>query len=198
MRTSRGERRQAPRGFDFSNGRAAWLGQHILPYEASLRAQLMRWRVPDDLDVDDIIQETYARLATLDDVESIRHPRAYFVRAARSIILMHVRRSRVVSIQAVEHIEQLAIPSDEPGPDVQASDRQQLQLLAAMIARQPKASRAAMTLRLAHGLSHHEIGDRLGMTANAVQKCLARTLASCVRQLGRSDADMPELSKIPS
>lgn len=178
-----------------SNDRALWLSRNILPHESALRAQLSRWRVPHDLDVDDIIQETYAKLATLQDVESIRYPKAYFFQAARSIILMHVRRSRVVSIQAVEQLDQLGIASDEPGPEVQTSDRQQLRLLAGMIARLPGASRAAMTMRLAHGLSHHEIGAKLGMTANAVQKSLARSLASFVRQLGRDGMDDPETAR---
>jgi RNA polymerase sigma factor (sigma-70 family) len=195
---SRRERHALPRSFDFSNARAAWLSRNILPHEPALRAQLLRWRVPHDLDIDDIVQETYAKLATLDDVESIRYPRAYFFQAARSVVLMHARRSRVVDIQAVEQIEQLGVASDEPGPDVQAADRQQLRLLASMIADLPKASRTAMTLRLSHGLSHNEIGDRLGMTANAVQKCLSRSLSSFVRQLGRTGADVMEGSEIRS
>lgn len=172
-------------GRDYSSGRAAWLSRHILPHESALRAHLNRWRFPDGLDVDDVIQETYAKLATLDEVESIRNPRAYFFQIARSIILMHVRRSRVVSIQAVEQIEQLAVASDEPGPDVQASDRQQLHLLAKLIAGLPPANRAAMTLRLVHELSHREIGARLGISANAVQKSLAKSLSTFVQQLGR-------------
>src|SRR5690606_23751889 len=119
---------------------------------------LLRRRLPDDLEVDDVIQESYAKLATLEDISGIRNPRAYFFQIARSVILMHVRRSRVVSIQTVEQIEQLSVASDDPGPDVQASDRQQLHMLAAMIAALPKAARAAMTLRLTHDLSHREIG----------------------------------------
>jgi len=162
-----------------------WLSRHILPHESALRAQLSRWRVPNDLDVDDVVQEAYARLAMLDDVDDIRNPKAYFFQIARSIILMHVRRSRVVSIQAVEHIDQLALASDAPGPDVQVSDRQQLHLLARMIAGLPGTSRAAMTLRLVHELSHREIGDRLGMSTNAVQKCLAKSLSSFIQQLSR-------------
>jgi len=169
---------------NFPNQRVAWLSRHILPHEPALRAQLSRWRVPDDLDDDDVIQESYARLATLEDVDAIRNPKAYFFQIARSIILMHVRRSRVVSIQAVERIEQLGIASEEPGPDVQAADRQQLHLLATMIAALPSSSRMAMTLRLVHELSHREIGERLGMTANAVQKCLAKTLSTFIQQLG--------------
>lgn len=190
-------RRKAP-GVDrcnFSNARAVWLSRQILPHEPALRAQLYRWRVPDGLDVDDIIQETYAKLAMLEEVEGIRNPRAYFFQVARSVILMHVRRSRVVSIQAVEQIEQLSVASDDPGPDEQVSDRQQLHLLATMIAGLPKASQAAMTLRLVHELSHREIGERVGMTANAVQKCLAKSLSTFMRQLGRGGTGDAEASR---
>jgi len=178
-------RRAVPGRVSVPDGRAVWLSRHILPHEPALRAQLWRWRVPDDLDADDIVQETYARLATLDDVEDIRNPRAYFFQIARSIILMHVRRSRIVSIQAVAQVEQLAVACDAPGPDVQAADRQQLHQLATMIAGLSSMSRTAMVLRLVHELSHREIGARLGMTPNAVQKSLAKSLASFIQQLGR-------------
>ena len=181
---------------NFSTGRALWLSRHILPHEPALRAQLSRWRVPDGLDADDVIQETYAKLSMLDDVEGITSPKAYFFQVARSVILMHVRRSRVVSIQAVEQIDQLGVASDDPGPDEQVSDRQQLHQLATMIAGLPTSSRAAMTLRLVNELSHREIGERLGMTANAVQKCLAKSLSTFMRQLGRGGSIGSEASRI--
>jgi RNA polymerase sigma-70 factor (ECF subfamily) len=184
-----------PSRFDMSGSRAAWLSRNILAHEPALRAQLSRWRVPDDLEVDDIVQETYAKLAMLDDVEAIRNPKAYFFQIARSIILMHVRRSRVVSIQAVEQIEQLSVASDEPDPEVQTSDRQQLHFLAKMIAALPAISQTAMTLRLVHELSHREIGERLGMSPNAVQKSLAKSLSTFVQRLGRGGMDASEASK---
>lgn len=180
---------------DFSTSRALWLSRHILPHEPSLRAQLSRWRVPNGLEADDVIQEAYAKLATVDEVESIRNPKAYFFQIARSVLLMHVRRSRVVSIQAVEKIEQIAVASDEPGPDVQASDRQQLHLLATMIAGLSKINRTAMILRLVHELSHREIGAQLGMSPNAVQKCLAKSLSSFIQQLGRGGTNGSQASK---
>ena len=184
-----------PCRFDTSGSRAAWLSRNILPHEPALRAQLGRWRVPDDLEADDVIQETYAKLAVLDDVESIRNPKAYVFQIARSIILMHVRRSRVVSIQAVEQIEQLNVASDEPDPETQTSDRQQLHYLAKMIAALPAAAQSAMTLRLVHELSHKEIGERLGMSPNAVQKSLAKSLSTFVQRLGRGGSDASEASR---
>lgn len=180
--------------FDFSKGRALWLSRQILPHEPALRAQLKRWRIPGDLEIDDVIQEAYAKLVTLEDIDGIRNPKAYFFQIAKSIVLMHVRRSRVVSIQAVEQLEQLHIASDEPGPDVQASDRQQLHLLAQMIAALPGPSQAAMKLRLVQDFSHREIGEKLGMTANAVQKSLAKSLAVFMQQLGRGGSDASDAS----
>jgi RNA polymerase sigma-70 factor (ECF subfamily) len=175
--------------------RAAWLSRNILPHECALRAHLSRWRLPDDLDADDVVQEAYAKLAMLDDVDGIRNPKAYFFQAARSIVMMHVRRLRVVSFQAIDRIDQLGLASEDPGPDVQVSDRQQLHLIGKLIAELPSLSRAAMTLRLVHELSHREIGARLGMTPNAVQKSLTKSLSTFVRQLGRGGRDGSDASK---
>src|SRR5690606_11341397 len=89
-----------------SDDRAIWLARHVLPHEPALRAWLARWRL-EDLLVDDIVQETYSVLAAREAVDDIRNPRSYFFQTARSIILMHLRRSRVVSIRAVEDLERM-------------------------------------------------------------------------------------------
>lgn len=180
---------------ELSNDRAAWLSRQILPHEPALRAFLSRGTMPHDLDVDDVVQEAYAKLATLEDVEAVRNPRAYFCQVARSIILMHIRRSRVVSIQAVEQVDRLGVACDYPGPDVQVADRQQLRLLAEMIAALPDASRDAMTLLLVKERSHREIGEQLGMSTNAVQKRLAKSLSTFIRELGRGGTDGSQASR---
>lgn len=182
-------------GCDFSAERALWLSRNILPHEPALRAQLSRWRLPDGLDAGDVVQECYAKFAMMDAVAEIRSPKAYLFQIARSIILMHLRRSRIVSIQAVERIDALGVSADEPLPDEQVSDRQQLHLLAGMIAALPSPAREAMNMRLVQELSHREIGERLGMTANAVQKTLAKCLASFAAQLGRGGFDDVEASR---
>ena len=72
-----------------SDDRAGWLALHVLPCEPRLRSWLARRRVVD-LDIDDIVQETYAVLAELDSVAHIRNPRTYVYSVAHSIILQHV------------------------------------------------------------------------------------------------------------
>lgn len=165
--------------------RAQWLARQILPHEPALRAQLSRWRLPEGLDEDDVVQECYARLASLDSVAEIRTPKNYLFQAARSVIYAHLRHAQVVSIRAVDDLEQIGVAIDEPGPEIQTSDREQLHLLASAIAELPEPGRKAFVLRTIEELSHREIGQRLGMSDNAVQKSVAKSLQFLMRRLGR-------------
>jgi len=177
-----------------SSERAAWIGRHIVRHEFALRAQLARWRLPHDLDADDVIQEAYAKFATLASVSDIRHPRNYLYSVARTIVLMHVRRSRVVSIRAVDDVDTYALPADEPSPEEQVSDREQLHLLALAVSELPDPGRTAFLLRMLDELSHKEIGARLGMSDNAVQKSIAKSLALLMKRIGRGGNASPRAS----
>lgn len=165
--------------------REIWLARHILPYESGLRSQLARWNLPDDLEADDIVQECYSRLAAMEAVAHIHNPRGYLFQIARTIVLSHVRRSRVVSIRTVDNLEAYDLPTDDPTPEEQVSDRQQLHLLALAVAELPERGRRAFLMRAVDGLSHREIGDRLGVTDEAVQKSIAKSLKKFADLLGR-------------
>jgi DNA-directed RNA polymerase specialized sigma24 family protein len=43
----------------------AWVGSHVLPHEAAVRAWLRRW-MGWNQDVDDVLQEAYCRLAAME------------------------------------------------------------------------------------------------------------------------------------
>lgn len=167
-----------------SDDRAVWLARHVLPHEPALRSWLARWRV-EDLLVDDIVQDTYALLAARASVDDIRYPRSYFFQTARSIILMHLRRSRVVSIRAVENMERLGAAADEPSPEQQVSDREELHQLARAIADLPELGRQALTLRVIDGLSQREVGERMGISENAAQKHIAKSIHILMTVFGR-------------
>jgi RNA polymerase sigma factor (sigma-70 family) len=167
-----------------SRHRALWLSQHVLPHEAALRAWLSARRVIN-LDVDDIVQETYAKLAALDSVENIRNARGYFFRTAYSIVLTHVRRARIVPMQAIAEIEFLNLPSDEPLADRKLQDREQLQSLAEAIASMPKSCRHVFVLRRVHGLSQKEVARQLRISENTVEHHMTKAVALLVDLFGR-------------
>ena len=174
--------------------RVRWIARHVLPHEAALRAQIKQWSLPVDLDADDIVQEIYAKFTLMDEVEKIRHPRSYMMTAARNVLLMHLRRAQVVSIVAIESLENFDPADDSPGPEARATDRQQLQRLADKVATFPEPARSAFTLRMIDGLPHRAIGERLGLSENAVQKNIAKSLKLLADWLGRGGNDRSRAS----
>jgi RNA polymerase sigma factor (sigma-70 family) len=158
-----------------SDERAVWLAEHVLPFEAALRAWLSRRRVVD-LEVDDIVQETYAVLAELDSVAHIRNPRTYLYTVAHSIILRHVRHERVVSIEAMADIDRLGIYSDEPSPEEALSNFQELRGIALRIAALPDRCREAFTLRRIHGLAQREVAHKMHISEGTVEKHIGRAI----------------------
>lgn len=178
-----------------SDDRALWIARHILPHEASLRAYLGRWRLPQDLDADDVVQEAYSKFAAMESVDQLRNPRSYLFSVARTIILMHMRHARVISIRAVDDSDASTLAADEPSPETQASDREQLHLLAMAIAELSEPGRRAFLLRVIDELPHREIGKQLGMSDNAVQKSVAKSLVQLMAVLGRGGNDAAGASR---
>lgn len=166
--------------------RTRWLVDNVLPHEPALRAWLgarLRGRLGEHLEVDDVVQETWAVLAGLESVDGVRNPRAYLYTVARSVILQHLRRARIVSIEAVADIDQLPIAEDAHCPERRLAAHQELRRLAERIAALPAKCREAFTLRKVHGLSQREIARRMGISENTVEKHIGKGLRLLMRTL---------------
>jgi len=164
--------------------RAVWLARYILPHELALRAWLSR-RPLAGLEIDDIVQETYAILASLERVDHVQTPRTYMFEVAKSVILQALRRSRIVAFEALAEAEGLEPPSAEPSPETVAADRQELGRLAALIAGLPAKCREAFTLRKVHGLSQREVARRMGVSENTVEKHVGKGISVLMDAMGR-------------
>jgi RNA polymerase sigma factor (sigma-70 family) len=167
--------------------RALWLGQHILPYEPALRAWLSRRRI-GELDVDDIIQDSYARLIMLPNVDGICNPKAYLFQVARSVIATSLRGVKVVTI-AVSDPEALGLAAEEPSAEVQLSDRQELHRLIEAIATLPDPTRTIFRLRRIEQLPQRAIAEKLGMPESTVEKHISRALGRMMDLFGRGGKD---------
>ncbi|MDR6625834.1 sigma-70 family RNA polymerase sigma factor [Caulobacter segnis] len=167
-----------------SHERAIWLARNALPYESALRAWLSR-RPLAGLEVDDIVQETYAILAGLERVDHIVNGRTYMFEVAKSVVLRALRRGRIVAFEALAEAEGMEAPSDEPSPETVAADRQELSRIAALIAGLPAKCREAFTLRKVHGLSQREVARRMGVSENTVEKHVGKGIGVLMDALGR-------------
>lgn len=178
--------------------RALWLADSILPHEAALRAWLCGRRLGTRMEVDDIVQETYAVLVSMDDVGQIRNPRAYLFTTAQSVVLQHLRRARIVSIDTVAEIDRLPGAVDERSPERYTDARQQLSMIGALISSLPVKCRQAFMLRKIEGLSQRQVALRMGISENTVEKHVGkglRILMCAFRSDGTVDAKLASGTK---
>jgi RNA polymerase sigma-70 factor (ECF subfamily) len=143
--------------------------------EPQLRAWL-RQVVPRGLEVDDLVQEAYAKLANLPSDTQITHPKAYLYQIAKRLIAEHIRRAVVVSIDAMTDMIPLALPEDGITPERILSAREELEGLYEAIARLPDSCRQVFILRKFHDMSQRDIAQALQISENSVEKRLTRAL----------------------
>ena len=133
-----------------------------------MRAWLVRSRVSEE-DAEELIQEGYYRLSTLDSVDHIDRPDAYFFSVVRNLLLRRLKRERVVPIDAIAEIESF---SDEcyPSPEQQAGAKLDYDRMLNFIAALPERCGSIVRLRKIEGWSQKEIATHFAMTEKAVEK----------------------------
>ncbi len=175
-----------------SNARALWLAQNIVPHERAIRAWLSR-RAPD-LEIDDIIQEMYARLASLEKIEDIRSPRQYAAQTAVSIALNMTRHARVVPMIPLAAFEDAGLVSLEPSPERILNSQEELRALEKSLQELPPLCRTAFLLRRVEDLSQKEVAEKLGISVKTVEKYMARSVRFLIQTYGRGGTSSSQVS----
>jgi RNA polymerase sigma-70 factor (ECF subfamily) len=173
--------------------RAAWLGRHVLPLEAELRGWL-RNRKTRGLEIDDIIQETYSRLLTIESVEHIRNVRAYTFQIAGSVLIDYLRRLKVVSITPVADIERLQLASEIASPETQVIDRDELARLTHAIVALPVRVREVFVLRRIYGVPQQQVARKLDIAESTVEKHMGRAYLLLMKAFGYGGRPPPDSS----
>jgi RNA polymerase sigma-70 factor (ECF subfamily) len=164
--------------------RGRWLARYVLPHEALIRAKLRDMSLYD-LDVEDVIQEMYAKFLTLPSLESIRYPKQYALLTARGIVIDHVRHSRVVSITSTGNLETLDIAEPEATSEQRMEFQQEIQAVTAALQQLPKMCRETLILRRVEGLSQKEVARRLKISEKTVEKHMANGVRLLIKLFGR-------------
>jgi RNA polymerase sigma factor (sigma-70 family) len=168
--------------------RAQWLAIHIMPLEPQLRRWLARV-APHGLEADDLIQEAYAKLAGLTTVSNISHPKAYLYQTVKRLILDHIRRSKLVSIEAMAEVAVPAVLEEGFTPERILSGRQELERLYRAIARLPAACRSVFMMRKFDDMPQKAIAARLRVSENTIEKRMVRALRMILEDLKTTEKD---------
>ena len=168
--------------------RHRWVATYILPHEGEVRGWLRRHvRTLNGHDVDDLMQEAYARLWTA-EYSKIANGRSYLFAVIRNLLLEQARHARIVPMERLGEIEALLIPSEEPGPDRRVNARQELERLERIVAGLPEQCRRAFQLKKFQNLSQREIALEMDISEKTVEKHLAVALDRVLEAL-KADVD---------
>jgi RNA polymerase sigma factor (sigma-70 family) len=167
--------------------RVRWFAREVLPHEADVRRWLARRiRGLPQFDIDEIVQEAYARLWAA-SADRIVNARPYFFVTARHIVGEMLRRARVVSIETMADIEDLNIADGDGGPERRASGREEVERMGRVLGMLPPKCRQAFELRKFEGLSQREIAARMGISQSTVEKHLIKALRWVMSQMKETD-----------
>ena len=143
--------------------------------EAYLRARLAN---PDD--AAELAQEAYLRMLRVKRADLIRHPQAYLYRIARNLVNEHYVGQRA---HGEADVDPDLLESEEPSPYELAVQARRRELVESAMDELAPKCRAAMVLRWREGLTQAEIGERMGLSRQMVQKYLATGIAHCRKRL---------------
>ena len=155
-----------------------WFSDEVQPHEEALRAYLQA-RCAGLGEVDDIVQETYARMLRAHGAGVIRSTKSLLFTTARNAALDAFRRRRVRPAEplAPEHADR--VPADTPDAAESVSHRQELDLLAEAMAALPPQCREDMLRRYRDGAPCREIAAQLQLSPETIKVHLARGLRRC-------------------
>lgn len=155
-----------------------------LEFEGVLRACLYRY-TRNGSDVEDLLQETYARLLTAgcSNEPEVRSVRAFALTIARNVTFDWLRHKQVVPIELVADMEALDVLDETEQIDEIVNGHQELALLVNAVQDLPDRCRQVFTLRKVYGYSQKEIAGRLQISEHTVEQHLTKAARRCAQAL---------------
>ncbi|MBE9604710.1 sigma-70 family RNA polymerase sigma factor [Acetobacteraceae bacterium H6797] len=162
-----------------------WLDRLFRKEQRRLQRRLTRW-VGCEASAEDVLQDTFLRLASSPSAASADNPSAYLGRAAHHAMVDRLRgpAGRPSGQEALD--EQMASP--EPLPDTVLEHRDRVRRFAAAIQSLPAAQQAMIIAARVDGLSYAAIAERHGTSPAAVEKTIARALKRIALAMGEHEA----------
>jgi RNA polymerase sigma factor (sigma-70 family) len=161
-----------------------WFAEEVLPHEAALRSWL-HGRFPGLQDVDDVVQESYARLLRARETGSIACPRAFLFVTARNLALNHLRHLRHERPEGLAELDASGVLDESAAIPETVARAEDIQLLIRAIQSLPDRCRQIVTLRKIYGQSQKEIARQLEISEHTVEAQGAIGLRKCIEYFRR-------------
>ncbi len=138
---------------------------------------------------EDLVQDLYVRVASLNPGEPVENPSAYLYRLASNLMLDRLRSDKRSTARdgawLQSHRTEMGGESiaDEPSAEQTVSARQRLARMATAIAALPPKTRRAFELHKLEGLTQEETAQAIGVSRKTVEKQIAVALQRLAAKL---------------
>jgi RNA polymerase sigma-70 factor (ECF subfamily) len=138
---------------------------------------------------EDLVQDLYIRVASLDAHEPVDNPSAYLYRLASNLMLDRLRSDRRAGARDSAWLQGQRLEmggesvADEPSAEQTVAGRQRLAQLARGIADLPPKTRRAFELHKLEGLTQEETAKTLGVSRKTVEKQISSALQRLLARL---------------
>lgn len=122
-------------------------------------------------DVDDILQESFARTLEADSKKHVQHPKSYLFIVSRNIAFRE-QQKRAREIQ--REIDDIVMAADEAPADQDLYYSQMLSAFWEALETLPLSHQRAILLRRVYGLSYEQIAKKMNKSVSSVEKYFAR------------------------
>jgi RNA polymerase sigma factor (sigma-70 family) len=161
-----------------------WFTEEVLPHEAALRAWLVS-RFGPSCEVDDLVQETYARLLRAGTAPRPGAAKSFLFATARNLAVDQLRHRDVLAFEPIAESHESHVLEEKPGIAETVGHRQELELLTAAIQSLPDRCRQVLTLRKIYGVPQKEIAAQLGISEHTVEAQVGIGVRRCAEYLAR-------------
>ncbi|MDF0546729.1 sigma-70 family RNA polymerase sigma factor [Sphingobium sp. H39-3-25] len=147
----------------------AWFCREVLPLEPSLTRFIRRFSRSTE-DAIDIRQDVYERALIGASRALPLRAGPYLFTVARNVMINRARRAKVIRMELVTDIQDVAADADWLTPYRHAEARDELRRAQTGLDRLPPRCREVIRLRKVEGLTTQEVADRLRIGRDAVEQ----------------------------
>jgi len=163
---------------------AASLEEFARRYTPALR-RYFRKRESRAADVEDLIQDVFARLAKRSNYDEIKRPEAYLLRAAGNVWRDFLRKKQTHAAAAHDAFQEDQHAREDRSPESVLQGEQSVRAVISALNELPERTRQVFVLCRIEGLRQRCVAERLGVSVSSVEKHMINAVAHLARRLGK-------------
>jgi RNA polymerase sigma factor (sigma-70 family) len=144
-----------------------------------VRSWLMRYfrrRVQNYAEIEDLVQDVFARMVARDSTEPVEHLGGYVLKTASSVLTDWIRRRSSHAANLHVSFEPELHGEEELDPARILGGKEELQAATMVLLRLPERTRTVFILRRLEGQRFQDIAAHLGISVSAVEKHMVRAI----------------------